>query len=1022
MILSLLLSSFLNSANAVPLQITHQGRLLDANGAAMTGTHDLTFRIYDSTSGGSMYWSETLVVSFNNGYYATVLGTDEQNNALDSSVLSLYPLYLELQVDSNSPMTSRQAINSAPYAQMAGNAEIAESVDGGSVNATEVSINASQVIDGNGNWVGQPITVDWNNIDPNTIPAYIADGDDNTQLSEGQVEGYITNDAIDLAVNSQMNGSDIVTAGTFNSYLPTDIADGDSDTLAGLSCSAGEIAGWDGNTWVCVSDSNLTLQDITTMLANNQMDLNAATSIGGATIVTTTTDSDTLAALGCSDGEVAKYNTNAGVWECATDIDTVLSEQEVENYITNGSLDLTLGSNTTIGGNTVITTGSTLTPDWNDITSRPPGLDDGDDDVLGNLACSAGELAGWDGNTWVCVSDNTLTLSDITTMLANNAVDLNSGTTIGGAAILTTVTDSDTLAALGCADGEVAKYNSANGAWACGADIDTDTTLDEATVETYVTNGGLDLNVTTTIGGLDIVTSIDDSDTLANLSCANDGEIARYDLVLDEWYCDVDMDTVLDEGTVETYVTNGAIDLNAGTTIGGSAILTTITDSDTLAALGCSDGQVAKYNTISSSWSCAADIDTDTDTQLSESQVETYVTNGAIDLNAGTTIGGNSILTSADTLTPDWNNLTSIPSDIDDGDDDTLANLGCSDGEALSYSTSSGAWVCTSSSSGASVEVGTYVGDGNASQIITTSNEFSKFEIFSDDIGVYVSGNTQTSFEFKETFMPTNLYGNGSDGIFAINLTVSLTGTEFNYTSFNLMNSGHLTLDSGIDNSPTSIRSQGDIVIDGSITVVPRGSTETGAGGSGSCGDIVATRGRNADGITEILTSSQLSSVNGGVGTAGGPSGVSYNAGAYGGGGLLLISPTKISIGSGSTISVSGADATYYGGGCPYSNGAGSGGLLQLVAPIIEINGEIVAESGWYPYHNRTEDNGALVLIGYADYTSAVSLPSTTMQFQSFSEYMSSKVSVDLVAPITNSLEVESVLNLSGKTYTYIVQ
>ena len=178
-------------------------------------------------------------MNFNNGYYATVLGADEVNNALDSSTLSLYPLYLEVQLNNNAPMSTRYAINSAPYAQMAGIAEISENVDGGTVNATEVSINASQVIDGNGNWVGQPITVDWNNIDPNTIPSYIADGDDNTQLSEGQVEQYVTNDVINLATGSQVGGSDIVTVAT------------DSDTLR-LSVHR-EIAGWNGFMDLCLT-------------------------------------------------------------------------------------------------------------------------------------------------------------------------------------------------------------------------------------------------------------------------------------------------------------------------------------------------------------------------------------------------------------------------------------------------------------------------------------------------------------------------------------------------------------------------------------------------------------------------------------------------------------------------------------------------------------------------------------------------------------------------------------------------
>ena len=62
-------------ANAVPLQLTQQGRLLDGSGASVTGVHTLTFRVYTDVTGGSVLWSESLSVQFNNGYYATVLGT-----------------------------------------------------------------------------------------------------------------------------------------------------------------------------------------------------------------------------------------------------------------------------------------------------------------------------------------------------------------------------------------------------------------------------------------------------------------------------------------------------------------------------------------------------------------------------------------------------------------------------------------------------------------------------------------------------------------------------------------------------------------------------------------------------------------------------------------------------------------------------------------------------------------------------------------------------------------------------------
>ena len=174
-------------AHAVPLQMTHQGRLLDSSGAAVTGVQSLTFTIFDDPNNGTDLWTETLSVAFNNGYYATVLGSDEINNPLDSLVLSQYPLYLEIQVGQGSPLTPRTTLQSVPYAQISGSAE---SVDGGTVNASDISISSQPVINNQGEWVGPAISVSWSDIDPSTIPGDIADGDNDTQLSETAVEGY----------------------------------------------------------------------------------------------------------------------------------------------------------------------------------------------------------------------------------------------------------------------------------------------------------------------------------------------------------------------------------------------------------------------------------------------------------------------------------------------------------------------------------------------------------------------------------------------------------------------------------------------------------------------------------------------------------------------------------------------------------------------------------------------------------------------------------------------------------------
>ena len=204
-----ILFSLLLEANAVPLQLTQQGRLLDGSGASVTGVHTLTFRVYTDVTGGSVLWSESLGVQFNNGYYATVLGTDTQNNALDSDTLLNYPIYLEVQLDANTPMSPRQAINSAPYAQIAG---IAESVEGGSVDADNVSIQGSPVIDSQERGWVKPVTPLWTNVQGN--PSGFADDVDDV-LSSSQVINYVENQSnLNLANSTTVGGNSIVTSAT----------------------------------------------------------------------------------------------------------------------------------------------------------------------------------------------------------------------------------------------------------------------------------------------------------------------------------------------------------------------------------------------------------------------------------------------------------------------------------------------------------------------------------------------------------------------------------------------------------------------------------------------------------------------------------------------------------------------------------------------------------------------------------------------------------------------------------------
>ena len=90
-----------------------------------------------------------------------------------------------------------------------------------------------------------------------------------------------------------MDGSDIVTAGSFNEYLPTDLADGDNDLLASISCGVGELISWDGNSsWICVSDNTLDESTVEGYITNGAIDLYAGSQVDGNAILTSTSQLD----------------------------------------------------------------------------------------------------------------------------------------------------------------------------------------------------------------------------------------------------------------------------------------------------------------------------------------------------------------------------------------------------------------------------------------------------------------------------------------------------------------------------------------------------------------------------------------------------------------------------------------------------------------------------------------------------------------------------------------------------------
>ncbi len=254
------------AAGAVPLQLAHQGRLLDGADAPLEGDHELTFRLFDAPEDGALLWEETVSATLTGGFYSAILGADADANPLDEDVFASPPVYLELTVGDGAPLLPRQELVSAPFALRAGTAE---NLEGGYADASEVYIDGDLVIDAGGAWVGPPPVVGWEDV---------------TGVPDGLGDGV------------------------------------DDDALGGLSCDDGGVAKFDlaSGLWTCAADLVLSDAEVLDAVAGGVLDLGAGSSVGGVAIATLDDLGDTLLDLGpaCADGDRAAWDLGAGVWGC----------------------------------------------------------------------------------------------------------------------------------------------------------------------------------------------------------------------------------------------------------------------------------------------------------------------------------------------------------------------------------------------------------------------------------------------------------------------------------------------------------------------------------------------------------------------------------------------------------------------------------------------------------------------------------------------------------------------------------
>lgn len=122
----LLATTFVHAA--VPHLIRFQGKVTDKAGGPLNGSYNITFRVYDAVTGGTLKWSETQsAIPVNNGIFTVLLGNATQPNGMDLPFSA--PYWLSMEVNSDGEMAPRQQLSSVGYAI---HAETAENFLGGS--------------------------------------------------------------------------------------------------------------------------------------------------------------------------------------------------------------------------------------------------------------------------------------------------------------------------------------------------------------------------------------------------------------------------------------------------------------------------------------------------------------------------------------------------------------------------------------------------------------------------------------------------------------------------------------------------------------------------------------------------------------------------------------------------------------------------------------------------------------------------------------------------------------------------
>ncbi|MCI0634500.1 MAG: hypothetical protein L0206_11385, partial [Actinobacteria bacterium] len=225
---------------------------------------------------------------------------------------------------------------------------------------------------------------DWNDL--SNVPAGFADGidDDTTYTAGAGLSLAGTAFSADTAYLQRRvatgcaAGSSVREIAGDGAVTCEDDTDTDTNTLAELACSTGEIAKWNGASWACAADVD-TDTDTDTLgalaCATGELPKWDGMTWACGSDIDTDTDTDTLGALACADGEIAKRT--AGAWACAAD--AAGGDADLLDGLDSGAFLRSDADDTYTAGTLTFAAGTAVQVDG----TIAIGADDDVDDVLG---------------------------------------------------------------------------------------------------------------------------------------------------------------------------------------------------------------------------------------------------------------------------------------------------------------------------------------------------------------------------------------------------------------------------------------------------------------------------------------------------------------------------------------------------------------------------------------------------------------------------------------------------------------